>query len=316
MSREPIAIVGPTASGKTTLAIAVAGAAGGEIVSVDSRQIYRGMDIGTAKPSLAERRLAPHHGIDLVDPDHRFSAGQFSTFARQAIPEIQARGHLPILTGGTGFFLRALTHPIFREPDLDPQRRAALAAFLESFDDREQLRWLAALDPPSAERFQDWGGRQRVMRALEMPLLTGRTLPWWHRNAPPSEPPIRPAIFVLDLPRPLLYRRIEERVDRMLEGGLVAEVRGLREQGHDRNSPGMKTVGYAEILRALEGESSLDEAVEAIKANTRQYARRQLTWFRHRLPEGATWLDGTEPISALVRQVLDGAEIQDSRRIQ
>ncbi|HUE95312.1 MAG TPA: tRNA (adenosine(37)-N6)-dimethylallyltransferase MiaA, partial [Longimicrobiaceae bacterium] len=207
-----VAIVGPTASGKTSLSIEVARALGAEIISMDSRQVYRGMDIGTAKASPEQRRTVPHHGLDLVGPEERFSAGRYARYAREMIAEVQARGRTPILVGGTGFFLRALTHPIFREPPLDAARRTALAGYLAGLDEAELHRWLSALDPPSADRLGGWGGRQRLLRALELPLLTGRTLPWWHQHSPPEEPPLRPLVFVLHLPRQALVEAIDRRV--------------------------------------------------------------------------------------------------------
>src|SRR5690554_6024005 len=176
MSGDALVITGPTATGKTALSIEIAHRLGGEIISMDSRQVYRGMDIGTAKATSAQRAAVPHHGLDLVDPSERFSAGRYARYARATIAEVVGRGAVPILVGGTGFFLRALTNPIFRQPELDPDRRRATERYLRALDDDELKRWLAALDPPTAERLRAWGGRQRLLRALEMPLLTGRPL--------------------------------------------------------------------------------------------------------------------------------------------
>jgi tRNA dimethylallyltransferase len=269
-----LAIVGPTASGKTDLSIEVALRLDGEIISMDSRQVYRGMDVGTAKASVAQRSAVPHHGLDLVDPSERFSAGRFARMARDAIASIRARGRTPILVGGTGFFLRALTDPIFREPALDPERRRALQAYLESLDPAVLGRWLVALDPSTAARLAAGGGRQRVLRALEMPLLTGRPLSWWQRNAPPEAPPLSVRAYVMELPRETLYAAIDARVQRMAREGLVEEVRGLRERGFGEGDPGMNATGYAEILPVLEGRLSLEEGLERIARNTRAYARR------------------------------------------
>lgn len=302
--RPVIAIVGPTATGKTPLSIEVALRLDGEIVSMDSRQLYRGMDIGTAKASGKERGIVPHHGIDLVDPDERFSAGRFARYARECIDEIRGRGHRPILVGGTGFFLRALTHPIFRQPPLDPIRRAALEARLTELGDDELRRWLNVLDPVSGARLQSWGGRQRLIRALELPLLTGRPLTWWHAHAPAEEPPLRPLVFVLNLPREMLDEAIDRRIDHMVREGLVDEVASLLHQGYDEASPGMNATGYIELIPHLRGEVELNDALDLVRKNTRAYARRQLTWLRKQLPEGAIWLDATRPRAELVEEVV------------
>lgn len=272
---------------------------------MDSRQVYRGMEIGTAKITAAERAEIPHHGIDLVDPAERFGAGEFARLARRWIAEIHARGRTPMLVGGTGFFLRALTHPIFREPELDRERRKRLFAALQGRHTAELLRWLDRLDPPVAERLHTWGGRQRMLRALELPLLTGRPLSWWHRHAPPAEEPLRPLVFVLDVPRQELDAAIDRRVDEMLEAGLLAEVRRLLDAGYDERSPGMRAHGYQEVLPHLRGEISLDEALDRVRRATRAYARRQLTWFRNQLPPGAVWLDATRPREELAEEVAD-----------
>ena len=298
-----LALTGPTASGKTALALALAERLDGEIISMDSRQVYRGMDIGTAKATPAERARVPHHGLDLVDPGQRYSAGRFARDARRWIAEIRGRGRIPILVGGTGFFLRALTHPLFDEPPMDPARRMALGAWLEALPAGEPARWLAALDAGAAERLEQGGGEQRVLRALEVALLTGRPLGWWHAHSP-GPPPVDVRVFVLDLPRDALYERIDRRVDAMLAEGLVEEVRGLLRAGFAPGSPGMNATGYPQISAHLAGEMSLEEAAERIRTATRRYARRQITWFRHQLPEDAVWLDGERPAEELVEEVM------------
>ena len=299
-----LAIVGATATGKTAVAVEVARRQGGEIISLDSRQIYRGMDIGTAKATAAQRAVVPHHGIDLIDPGDRFSAGRFGRYARDTIAQIEARGATPILAGGTGFFLRSLTNPIFREPELEPGRRAALERYLADRDEAELRRWLDELDPDSATRLRDWGGRQRLLRALEMPLLTGRPLTWWHRHAEPEAPPLHPLVFVLEAPRGLLVQRIDARVDAMVEAGLVEEVAHLLDRGYDEGAPGMKATGYVELIPYLRGERSLESALEEIRQNTRAYARRQVTWLRHQLPAGAVRLDVTRPVDELASEII------------
>lgn len=303
MARDALVLTGPTATGKTELSILVADRLGGEIISMDSRQVYRGMDIGTAKATPAERARVPHHGLDLVDPDERYSAGRFARDARSWIREIRGRGRVPVLVGGTGFFLRALTHPLFREPPLPAEARARLERWMERQSDDVLLHWLEALDPDAAERLRGGGGRQRVMRALEIAILTGRPLGWWHRSAEPEAPPLRPLIFVLTLPRDVLYARINARVHAMVEAGLVDEVAALLERGYGPGDPGMNATGYPEFVAYLRGQSTLEEAIDATQRATRRYARRQLTWFRHQLPEDAVWVDGTRPREELVEEI-------------
>ena len=300
MARDVIAIVGATATGKTALAVQVAQRIDGEVISMDSRQVYRGMDIGTAKPSLAERQGVPHHGFDIVDPGERFNAGMFATLARTWIDEIRARGRVPILAGGTGFFLRALTHPMFAEPPLDPARKETWKQYLKSMPTDRMRRWAESLDPQAASRLRD---RQRLARVIEVAVLTGRPLSWWHTHAPPEAAPIDPAVFVLDLPRELLYARIEERVDEMIAAGLVDEVRQLMAAGWDEHAPGMNATGYIELVPYIRSERSLEEAVDMIKAATRRYARRQLTWLRHQLPERAVRLDARRDTAELADEV-------------
>lgn len=304
---DPVALVitGPTATGKTALSLDVAERVDGEIISMDSRQVYRGMDIGTAKATLEERARVPHHGLDLVDPDERYSAGHFSRDARRWIEEIRARGRTPILVGGTGFFLRALTHPLFREPEIPEQARLALKRWLERQPEAKLRRWLADLDLVTARALEAQGGRQRVMRALEVALLTGRSLSWWHRNAPPEAPALPLRIFVLELPRETLYRRIDERVLEMVDAGWEDEVRTLLEQGYDLGDPGMVATGYPEMIAYIRGEWTLHEAIDATQRATRRYARRQLTWFRNQLPPGAIWLDASRPRGELAGVIVD-----------
>jgi tRNA dimethylallyltransferase len=297
MADRALVLTGPTASGKTALGIEVAERIGGEIISADSRQVYRGMDIGTAKATARERARAPHHGLDLVDPRVRYSAGRFARDARQWMDDIRRRGRVPILVGGTGFFLRALTQPLFREPPLDPERRQALHSALAALPQPRLLAWLSALDPVGAASLREGGGRQRVLRALEIALLTGRPLHWWHRTRPPDEVPLDAVTFVLDLPRAVLYERINQRVDAMFAAGMVDEVRELLRQGYSPDDPGMSATGYPETIMALAGPIDLEEAKDRIRRATRRYARRQLTWCRNQLPPDAVWLDADRPLN-------------------
>lgn len=299
-----LALTGPTTSGKTALSLALARELRGEIISMDSRQVYRGMDIGTDKVTGAERSGVPHFGLDLVDPDERYSAGRWAREVRDWIPAIEARGHVPLLVGGTGFFLRAVLRPIFREPEMDPARRDRLRRWLDRQAPDRLAAWVRCLDPRRAELAVE-GGRQRLSRTLEVALLSGRPLSEWHERAAADGPPVPCLVVVLELPRHELDRRIDARVDRMVERGFVDEVRQLVEKGFDETSPGMSGTGYREMVRVLRGEMALEAALDAMRLQTRQYARRQLTWFRNQLPGGALHIDATLPTEAKVEAILD-----------
>lgn len=289
-----LALVGPTASGKTTLSLAVARVLDAEIVCMDSRQVYRGMDIGTAKATPEERASVPHHGLDLVEPSQRYSAGRFARDARVWIAGIRSRGRVPLLVGGTGFFLRAVLDPIFAEPAMDQVRADALRRWLAR-QPRERLeRWTRSLDPSRAALAAE-GGPQRLSRTLEVALLTGRPLSEWHRTAPPDGNGLDGVVVRLDLPRDEMDRRIAGRVRDMIERGLVREVEGLLVRGYRPASPGMTGTGYREVVAHLRGEATLEETVERIAASTRRYARRQLTWLRNQLPEDAVTVDAALP---------------------
>ena len=302
MTPHVLAIVGPTASGKSELAVAVARHLGGEVVSMDSRQVYRGMDVGTAKLPVVERGGIAHHGLDLMDPDRSYSAGAFAREAHGWIASIRDRGRVPILVGGTGFFLRALTNPIFGEPDLDPARRRALRSWLAVRPRAELARWTRALDP-ARSALAEAGGPQRLARTLEVALLTGRALSWWHRHAPAEQGALSALVALVELPRAELDRRIDDRVACMFDGGLVEEVRGLLAKGYGPHDPGMTWVGYREILAQLRGELDPDQAADRIRKATRAYARRQATWFRNQLPRAVFRVDGMVSLPERVERV-------------
>jgi tRNA dimethylallyltransferase len=298
-----LAITGVTVSGKTNLSLALANRMPVELVSMDSRQVYKGLDIGTDKVSEARRAAVPHHGLDLVRPDEGYSAGRFARDARRWIDEIRARGALPILVGGTGFFLRAVLEPMFREPPLDAARRAALRRWLEDRPPDLLTRAVTALDPERADLAIE-GGRQRMARTIEVALLTGVPLSRWHREAPVDGPGVPGLVVVLDLPREETDRRIDERVTRMVERGLVEEVRSLLEAGYGGGDPGMSGTGYPEITAFLRDELTLEGAMEQIRRNTRRYARRQRTWFRNQRPESSIRIDAMIPLSQQVEAVV------------
>jgi tRNA dimethylallyltransferase len=299
-----LVITGATATGKSDVAIDVAKQLNGEIISADSRQVYQQMDIGTAKATTAQRAAVPHHGIDLVPPSERYSAGRFAEDARRSIDEIRAREHLPVLVGGTGFFLRALTHPMFAEPELDPQRRESLKRLLNTRSREELLHWLRTLDRVGAGRLTADAGRQRIARLIEMVLLSGRPLHWWQQHSPPAQTPVPTVTFVLELDRETLYERINARVVAMVNNGLVQEVERLLASGYDESSPGLKTVGYAELIPHVRREVGLDAAIGAIQRNTRSYARRQITWFRHQLAEPVVRVDAAQDRTDIVASIV------------
>jgi len=290
-----VAIVGPTAAGKTALSLVVAQELGGEIISLDSRQIYCGMDIGTAKATAAERALVPHHGLDIRNPDQRYSAGEFGRDARRWIGAIRGRGRVPVLVGGTGFFLKALSEPLFREPPMDADERRALEDVLGRLPRAELERWVRRLDPARAA-IAIAGGCRRMLRVLSITILTGRNLSWWHGHHPTEDEPVAGTTCLLEVPREVLDERIRRRVSAMVEDGLEDEVARLTEAGYRPSDPGMNAVGYREVAEHRAGRASLAEAIERIRVATRQYARRQATWFRHQLSPDAVKVDGTAPL--------------------
>jgi tRNA dimethylallyltransferase len=298
-----LAVVGPTAVGKTALSLALGAHLGGEIISLDSRQVYRGMDVGTDKVSRADRERIPHHGLDLVDPDEAYSAGRFGRDARQWIRQIRERGRLPLVVGGTGFFLKTLVDPVFREPQMDPDRRERLREWLARQSRFDLTRWVSLLDPERAA-VAEAGGPQRLGRTLEVALLTGRPLSWWHRNAPPDAESVPVRVVLLERPREELYERIEERARAMFRSGLLEEVAALLTAGYRTTDPGMTGTGYREAAAVVQGECSVEEAVLQVQRATRRYARRQLTWFRHQLSPEALRMDARGPVDRQVESVV------------
>ena len=299
-----LAIVGATATGKSALALELAGSLGGEIVNADALQVYRGLDIGTAKPSPAERRRGAHHLLDILDPHEPFSAGEFAHRAREAIDEIRGRGRLPMLVGGSGLYLRALVEGISPIPQVDPELRRHLRRRLES-EGLERLRGeLRLLDPPTAERLAP-GDTQRVLRALEVAHGTGRPLSSWIAEKPVGDGGIEAVWVGLTLPRALLYDRIAVRVERMLAAGWVEEVRRLVAAGVEPSQPAFQAIGYRELAVHVAGNMTLAEATERIVRATRRYAKRQETWFRRQFE--VRWFPATETTAERVLNHLSRA---------
>ena len=272
-----VAVVGPTATGKSELAARLALRFGGEVVSADSRQVYRHLDIGTAKPSGELRAQVPHHLIDVVDPDEEYSVALFLRQARSAITDIQSRSKLPVLAGGTGQYIWALLEG-WQVPEVPPDAglRLALEKRARTEGAAALFEELVRLDGEAARRV-DPANTRRVVRALEILSRHGEP-----PAAPRKEPPPYTLTVVgLTLDRASLYRRIDERVDRMVATGWVGEVRSLIEAGYDLELPSLSSLGYGELARHIMGELSLDDAVSEIKRKTRRLARQQYTWFKH-----------------------------------
>lgn len=280
MLKPLVVLVGPTATGKSAVAIELARKLNGEIVSGDSTQVYRGLDVGTAKVPLTQRKLVPHHLIDIINPEDSFSVADFQKRATQAIEEIHQKGKLPILVGGTGLYIRSVVDPYqFAEVATDLSLRHWLQQEAIRVGEAEMHRRLGEIDPPSAERIHP-GDIRRVIRALEVYYLTGQPISSFHHLGKKTAQKYNSVWIGLNLPRELLYQRIEHRVDEMLEAGLVNEVERLLSQGVDPRSNSMQALGYKEIIGYLKGEYDLPTAVNLIKRNTRRFAKRQLTWFR------------------------------------
>jgi tRNA dimethylallyltransferase len=313
-TRPIIAVVGPTASGKSDLGIELALRFDGEIINCDSVQVYQGIEIATAKVPHAERRGVPHHLLDFVPPEVNYTAGAWAGAAAEKIAEIEARGRLAILVGGTGFYLRALRQPFFPSPPTDPALRARLTNIRERRGAERLHKILARLDPASASRLQprDWS---RVQRALEVRLQTGAPLSLRQRARPaPPAAAARLRIFALSPPRAALYARIDERAGRHFEAGLIEEVRRLLDAGVPAASNALGAHGYRRVVEFIRGGRTRESALEQTRLDVRHYAKRQLTWFRREA--GVEWFEGfgdspevQQLVAARVGQMLEsGAE--------
>jgi tRNA dimethylallyltransferase len=282
-------VVGPTGAGKSALALAVARARGLALVSADSRQLYRGFDIGTAKPTPAERRAVAHYGLDVLDPTARASAHQWADWARRWAREATQAGTPPLVVGGTGLYVRALVQPLAAVPALEEGRRARLAAWMDTLPGGALQRWCQRLDPARASL-----GRTQWMRAVETALLTGSRLSEHLTAVGPAAPPTRARYLLVD-PGAALAGRLEARVRSMLAAGWVAEVQALAAL-LPPDAPAWKASGYGVLRDHVAGTLTLEAAVERVVIETRQYAKRQRTWFRHQLPgEAVTRVDPLAP---------------------
>jgi len=284
-----IILAGPTAVGKTELSLKLARAVGGEVVSADSMQVYRRMDIGTAKLAKEERQGIMHHLIDILEPQEDFHVAAFQSMAKKVFQEIYHRGHIPILVGGTGFYLQAVLYDIdFEEHGCDGDIRRQLEERVLSEGVQSLYKELAGIDPKAAEKIHP-NNVKRVIRALEYFRQTGRRISEHNEEQQRRESPYNGAYFVIFMERAKLYERIDERVDTMLAQGLVQEVENLVREGVSENSTAMQGLGYKEFLPYIKGECSLEEAVYILKRDTRHFAKRQLTWFRRE--RDVLWLD-------------------------
>lgn len=278
MEATVIVIVGPTCSGKTAIAIELSLKLKTEIISADSRQVYKYLDIGTAKPTELQRKIIRHHFVDFLNPDEKFNASKFSVEASKVISHLQQEGKNSIVVGGSGLYVKALIDGIIDEVDIDEDYRNKLLGVRKEHGNEFLYEKLKKVDPESADKMlpQNW---KRIIRALEVFHLTGKSISHFHLIQKRRENYCFEQ-FGLQWERSLLYKRIDERVDEMIREGLVQEVESVLKMGYHKNLNSLNTVGYKEIISYLENEISLDKAVELIKRNTRHFAKRQLTWFK------------------------------------
>jgi tRNA dimethylallyltransferase len=297
-----VAILGPTASGKTRLAVEIALQFNGEVVNCDSLQLYRGFDIGTAKPSAAERRGVPHHLLDVIDPDRDLNAGDYARLATEALARVRIAGRLPVIAGGTGFYLRALLDGLAEAPPRDEALRIRLQ---ERGDRRAGLlfRALRGLDPVTAGKIHP-NDTNKLIRAIEMCVLSGKPASKLFAAPRTGLRGFRVKKLGLDPPRPDIHARIAERSRAMFESGLVEEVASLLQSGVPKSAKPFESLGYKEALAVIDGRMSVPEAIERTAIATRQYAKRQLTWFRREAD--VQWLQGFGADPRVRGQALDG----------
>ena len=302
MKQPLIVLTGPTAVGKTSLSISLAKAVNGEIISADSMQVYKKMDIGSAKIRSEEMQGIPHYLVDVLEPEEEFHIVKFQQMAKKAMEDIYSRGKIPILVGGTGFYIQAVTKDIdFTEAQQENDYRKELEALAEEKGGEHLHEMLRKVDPVSADAIHAHNVK-RVIRALEFYNQNGSPISAHNEEQKQHESPYNLAYFVLNMPRELLYERIDLRVDQMMKEGLLEEVARLKEEGCHRGMVSMQGLGYKEILAYLDGEYPLEEAVRVLKRDTRHFAKRQLTWFRRE--QELTWVN-KDQFSYQEDQILD-----------
>lgn len=288
-------LTGPTAVGKTSTSIELARMLDGEIVSIDSRQLYKYLDIGTAKPTLREQAAIQHHLIDLYEPTVQVSAGEYRRLAVDVVEKIVKVGRTPIFVGGSGMYIKAVTHGIFKNSTSDPEIREALLKEIQEKGNVTLYNRLVDIDPVTAKKIH-MNDAKRITRALEIYQLTGKP-PSEHFEKQEADPAFPTKIFVLYRERSKLYERINLRVDQMLEEGLIAETENLLNNRYRDAMDELKTLGYQEVIQYLDGDVTLEEMTENLKMNTRRYAKRQLTWLRHQLD--AQWIEVKDDDTAI-----------------
>lgn len=291
-------IAGPTAVGKTDVGLLLAERWGGEIISADSSAVYRGLDIGSAKPTLDQRRRVRFHLIDVADPSEVFTAARFRELALEAIADIQARGKRVLIVGGTGLYLRVLLHGFsLAPPPADPEVRARWRAEVERMGAPALHARLQQIDPVAAARIHP-NDAMRITRALEVYAMTGIPISQWQQHADTEQPAIK---IVLTMPREMLYTRIDQRVEKMIAQGMLQEVQTLLQKGYTPAQPALKGLGYRHVIEYLQGRVSWSEAVRLWKCGTRRFAKRQITWFRKE--PGVHWVDASPGIEQTARLV-------------
>lgn len=296
--KDLIVITGPTASGKTALSVELAKILDGEIVNADSMQIYKYMDIGTAKPTLSERQGIPHHLIDIVNPDEPFSVARYCECANKVIEDIHLRGKIPVMVGGTGLYVDSLVNNIkFSEIEPDDEYRNEMDNLADEKGNEYIYKMLCDIDPESASKIKV-ADRKRIIRALEVYRLTGKTITWHNEQSRSVPSPYNTTMFAIDVDREALYDKINRRVDIMIADGLVDEVKNIMDMGIQSDATSMQAIGYKEIVDYLEGHITLDEAIDKIKQGSRRYAKRQLTWFRRN--EKIHWISSIDEVLSIL----------------
>ena len=303
-TRLILAIVGPTASGKTPLSLLVAEILNGEIVSADSRQIFKYLDIGTAKPTRAERKRVPHHFVDFLDPKKEYSAGLFGDDVKKVVKDVFDRGKVPILVGGSGLYIKSAIDGLFGGPGRDPKIRAWLEDQLRTGGLEPLLDTLGKVDPIVLQRMKEITPR-RAIRALEVFFIAGKPLSEYHSEQE-KIPDYQAIQFGLEWERKELYSRIDQRVERMISDGLMDEVQKLAGMGYDRHLNALNTVGYKEVFDYLEGTVNRETMIELIKRNTRRFAKRQVTWFKADKRIRQIPMMETHDLAAAARRITDG----------